>query len=39
MYQMYLKVQQKLSENEVKLRLEKEKEVALMKERERRNKF
>ena len=33
-YQMYLEVQWKLNENKEKLRLEKEKEVVLMKERE-----
>ena len=32
---MYLEIQQKLNENEEKLSLEKEKEVVLMKERER----
>ena len=34
---MYLEVQRKLNENEEKLRLEKEKEVVLMKERGERN--
>ena len=38
-YQIYLEVQRKLNENEEKLRLEEEKEVLLMKERESRRKF